>query len=221
MKRPSLIKALILAGAIAAALLTLLLPGDTVVGKQHQLLNTARSLMFNTGELSAAHGRQRMACTGCHSWGQPIANDNCYSCHDNSWFLENNRMLAQSHRLFNLTDNCLRCHNEHIGKFTPLTEPLGKKHEALPNYLVDMCEVCHRSQGNDSHQNMINQQCNYCHTVSTWSPSFDHWETEMLSTNNDSFTDCDRCHPPNYHQSQINSGEFKCGQCHIKGRKLF
>ncbi len=172
----------------------------------------------------------------------------CTTCHED-------------HHQGRLGPNCLRCHNTTTWKGAKIDEntfdhsmtrfPLTGKHRTTP------CEKCHKPGDDglpvyagikfqycidchlDPHKGEFKQDCDFCHTTSTWNKStfttrFDHSKTDYpligkhvevacvdCHKNGDfktkiPFSACSDCHKPDPHSGQFakRPDGGKCESCH-------
>lgn len=184
--------------------------------------------LFSPGSISLAHQRDaegsKMICQSCHLPGKAITNDTCRECHDRKYFIKNQLILADSHKIFDEKDYCLRCHGEHNGYYMDLkyTGSTIKDHKAMP-VKTDKCVDCHLIRGKLVHPSSTNTDCAECHEDYDWASEFDHKKfLSKAASVQELFRLCQDCHDKGHHYTLDTRSREGCVFCHeywLKRRK--
>lgn len=170
--------------------------------------------MINPGELLEGHQDLNNECRSCHEpfWG--IDDNKCISCHTLSEIGRDSTMedsLQQNVLFHQALKNveCISCHTDHHGKIPRV--PVSIFDHALLNVaLINNCNSCHAAPSDDLHT-IVSKDCKSCHSTSSWDKTiaFDH--ALVLPTKKE---DCSTCHSAPADQLHTSLTESKCGTCH-------
>lgn len=178
--------------------------------------------LFSPGAISIAHKwdqeGNKIICRDCHSPGKAITNGICRECHNRQYFERNQPVLADSHRIFDRQDYCLRCHGEHDGSYMALKIPMTPQvHKQEMTVDTEKCLDCHREKGRQTHPSLVvdKQDCDECHQNYEWKSDFAHKEhLAKVPTSARLIKICRDCHDKDYHYTMVPNADKGCIYCH-------
>ncbi len=199
-------------GAWAAAIETLLMPGELIEG----------------------HAEYEQECTNCHErFSKSTQNRLCLDCHEE--VAKDVKARTGYHgRTDKIRDvKCKTCHTDHIGRDANVV-PLDQdrfNHRATDfplkgAHLKVRCDACHDTdklyreapgrcvgchEKHDSHQGRLGDDCQECHQAKAWlRTDFDHAVTEFPLRDKHDELACSSCHP----NDRFEGTPLDCYSCH-------